>query len=387
MRNRLVLLASVILLQSVSAFSKQPVNRFFETHVIFQADARFSSHAYPTIAALPDKRLLMTWTVSENEKPKIVGSFSRDEGNTWDNPQVLINTPGFGDYDPNIIVTRNEIQVYSTSTPIPQELISYSETWKSTCKFNSSRWTRPERMPQLRKYLVGKIHVGLTLRDGTLVMPYSWDIPAEMDHPVTAEGKMNLKSGALLSRDDGRTWTPSEDIYTQPPQTSSFSTLGVDEPGMVLLKNGEVYALLRTGDVWLYESRSGDGARTWSVPKPSPLRSHNAPAALWRLNGLPDVVVVWNNSPRNRWPLEVALSRDNARTWSKPKTLANPVGFQASYPSITQARTGIIIAVWQQDRSDKKGRDLHIARFNRAWLLSRSRLPKGNTLHGPETAG
>ena len=369
-KTSLTLILSVILLSGVLVFGNQSARPFFETRVIFEADSRFSAHSYPTIAVVPDGRLFMTWTVSENKKPRIVGSFSRDGGKTWAEPEELINTPGLGDYDPNIIIARGEIQVYSTSTPLPQKLISYSETWKTTRRFDGSQWTRPEKLPQIRKYLVGKIHVGLTLRDGTLVMPYSWDIPAEMDKPVTSEGQMNLKSGALLSQDNGRTWTPSGDIYAEPPKTSGFSTLGVDEPAMVLLKNGEVYSLLRSADTWLYESRSGDGAKTWTVPKPSPLQGHNAPAALWRLKGSGDVVVVWNNSPRNRWPLDVAISKDNARTWSTPRTLSNPVGFQASYPSVTQTHDGIIVAVWQQDRSDKKGRDIHIARFNKAWLLN-----------------
>lgn len=370
-RVSLLLLSSIILFSNEFAFanltSQEP---FFESWVIFQADDRFSAHAYPTIAVLPDGRLFMTWTVSENKKPRIVGAFSEDEGKTWGEPEELIDTPGFGDYDPNVIVAKDEIQVYSTSTPIPQKLISYSETWKTTLKFKGSQWSQPEKIPQLRKYLVGKIHVGLTLRDGTLVMPYSWDIPAEIGKPVSSEGKMNLKSGALLSQDNGRTWTPSTDIYTEPPQTSEFSTQGLAEPAMVLLKNGQIYALFRTGDVWHYESRSNDGGKRWTAPKPSPLQGHNTPSALWRLKGSQDVVVVWNNSPRNRWPLDVALSKDNARTWSKPKTLANSGVFQASYPSVTQAADGIIIAVWQQDRADKKGRDLHIARFNRAWLLN-----------------
>jgi len=208
-KTSLTLILSVILLSGVLVFGNQSARPFFETRVIFEADSRFSAHSYPTIAVIPDGRLFMTWTVSENKKPRVVGSFSRDGGKTWAEPEELINTPGFGDYDPNIIIARGEIQVYSTSTPLPQKLISYSETWKTTRRFDGSQWTRPEKLPQIRKYLVGKIHVGLTLRDGTLVMPYSWDIPAEMDKPVTSEGQMNLKSGALLSQDNGRTWTPS----------------------------------------------------------------------------------------------------------------------------------------------------------------------------------
>lgn len=79
-------------------------------------------------------------------------------------------------------------------------------------------------------------------------------------------------------------------------------------------------------------------------------------------------MVVWDNAPKNRWPLDVALSTDNAKTWSKPKTLSNP-GRQASYPTSTELPDGTLIVIWQQDPADGNGRNIHIARFNRAWLL------------------
>jgi hypothetical protein len=80
-------------------------------------------------------------------------------------------------------------------------------------------------------------------------------------------------------------------------------------------------------------------------------------------------VVVWDNSPQNRWPLEAAISEDNCSTWSKPKVIVDP-GMQASYPSVTQAADGTIVAVWQQQLPENKGREIRLARFNRAWLLS-----------------
>lgn len=341
---------------------------FFETRVLLAAgDHGIIRHCYPTVAKLPDGRLFLVWT-AQDTKARIVGAFSADNGISWSVPEDLINTPGFGDYDPNIILSSTEVQVYSTSTRVKGEIL-FSETWKTSRSFNGSRWSTPVRMPQHKRYVVGKIHVGVTLPDGTLLMPYSWDIPAEEGRPSETEGRMELKSGVLRSKDGGKTWFPGADVYANPPRTSDFSTGGVCEPSMVLLASGELYALFRTADEWHYESRSKDGGLSWSVPSKSPLHGHNTPAAMTRLADLPDVVVVWNNSPRSRWPLDVALSTDNCRTFSPPKTLANTPGFQCSYPGVTQAQDGNLIVVWQQDRADKKGRDVHIARFNRAWLL------------------
>ncbi len=351
-----------------SAAAPAQTQPFFQTRVLFAAgDHGIPRHCYPTVVTLPDGRLFLVWT-ADQDKARIVGAFSSDNGVSWSAPEELINTPGFGDYDPNIILSSSEIQVYSTSTRVKGEIL-FSETWKTSRPFNGARWSNPVRLPQHKRYIVGKIHPGMTLSDGTLLMPYSWDIPAEEGRPSGTEGRMDLKSGVLRSRDGGETWVPGADVYANPPRTSEFSTGGLCEPSMVLLDNGEIYALFRTADEWHYESRSNDGGLSWSEPTRSPLRGHNTPAAMTRLAGSPDVLVVWNNSARDRWPLDVALSTDNCRTFSAPKTLANTPGFQSSYPGAAQAKDGSLIVVWQQDRADKKGRDLHIARFNRAWLL------------------
>ena len=234
-------------------------------------------------------------------------------------------------------------------------------------------WSQPVQVTMPHRYVAGKIHIGHKLADGTLIIGYAYDTWAEQGMVPATEGEMDIKSGVLRSKDGGKTWTPGGDLYASIPKTSPHSVSGVDEPATVVLKNGQIFVLLRTAGTQFYQSLSGDGGLTWKKPTPSPLVSHNAPAALCRLKN-PDheVVVVWDNSPKARTPLCVALSKDNCRSWSAPKILASPQGVQASYPSIAQAAEGTLIAVWQEDLPDKRGREIHIARFSRSWLLSKN---------------
>ncbi len=347
--------------------SSQP---FFETKVIFPSNPdRFWSNNYPTVALLADGRLFLNWSARDEKKFRIVGAFSSDDGRTWSAPETLIDTPNMDDFDPNLVLARDEIQVYSTTTRQPLTIISDSEIWKVSRKFDGSSWSQPVQIPQPHKYICGKIHIGLTLPDGTLAMPYSWDLFAEEGKPMTSEGTMKLNSGALLSHDNGQTWNSSGDICADPPRTSEIGTGGVCEPGMVLLENGAIYALLRPADTRHWESRSRDGGKTWDVSKPSPLQGHNSPTALWRLRGSSDVLVVWNNAPRHRWPLDVALSQDHCQTWSKSKTLVNPVGGEAAYPTATQTSDGSVVVCWQHGDPNRGNYEIRLARFNRAWLL------------------
>ena len=324
----------------------------------------FQQNSYPVVAALPDGRLFLAWQANGGQagSTRIVGAFSSDGGRHWDKPETVIDTP-LADGDPAVILAPDEIQVYSTT--VPGGPLVYSETWKSTRKYNGSTWSAPIKMPAHHKYEVGKNHIGLTLSDGTLLMPYSWDVLLEEATPVAGEGNMKLKSGVLRSRDGGETWTPGGDMFVDVPEKKSVrATGGVCEPAMVLLPNGEIFALLRTSDSWHYQSRSRDGGLTWDTPAPSPLAGHNSPSALWRLRDSGDVLVVWNNSPLHRWPLDVALSKDGCKTWSKPRTLANTPGFQSAYPSATQLPDGTLIAVWFQILPNN-AREIRLARFNR----------------------
>ena len=327
----------------------------------------FNLNSYPVVAALPDGRLFLTWEASsgQSSNTRIVGAFSSDGGRSWDKPETIIDTP-LADCDPTIILAPNEIQVYSTT--VPGGPLVYTEAWKASRKYDGNTWSAAVKMPAHHKYEVGKNHIGLTLSDGTLLMPYSWDVFLEEATPVAGEGSMKLKSGVLRSRDGGKSWTPGGDMFVEVPQKKSArATGGVCEPAMVLLPRDEIFALLRTSDSHHYQSRSHDGGQTWDTPTPSPLAGHNSPSALWRLRDSGDVFAVWDNSPLHRWPLAAALSKDGCKTWSKPRTLVNTPGYQSAYPSATQLADGTLIAAWFQILPNKT-REIRIARFTREWL-------------------
>ena len=78
---------------------------------------------------------------------------------------------------------------------------------------------------------------------------------------------------------------------------------------------------------------------------------------------------MWNESPKHRWPLVAAISRDGCRTWSRSRIIVEAGEQQVSYPSVTQDREGAIVVLWQQDLPQRKGREIRVARFDRTWLL------------------
>ncbi len=361
---------AALLLVSVAAFAQQP---FFETGVVAASNPQqYVTNAYPVIARLSSGRLLCVFSVAEPEKPtklKIAGSYSDDNGKTWSKPEIIFDHPNAEDADPNLLVDGDRVLTFSTTVPMPVK-IATSQIYMRESK-DGVTWGPETAIDMPHKYVAGKIHQGFRLKNGTLVFSYAWDTWADQGMPPATEGEMDIKSGLLRSTDGGKTWKPGGDLYATIPKTSPHSTGGLDEAGIVVLDDGRVMTLMRTSGTKLYQSWSKDGGLTWETPRESTLTAHNSPAALWKLDGSSEVIVVWDNSPKARTPLCAAISKDGGKTWSEPRVIVDTGGpQQASYPSVVQAKDGTIIVVWQQ-QLPQGGRDIRIARFNRAWVLGK----------------
>jgi sialidase-1 len=344
----------------------------FDTGVVAASDGgAFLSNAYPVIVRIPGGRLVTAFTVMPKDNPDgyIAASVSDDGGKSWSRPVKALDVPGKLDADPTLLWDGDAARIYSTTVPAKRTLIESSQMF--VVKSNDgTAWSAPEEIVLPFTYSVGKRHTVLTLIDGSFAMPISWDLWAQRGTPARTEGEMDLSSGILKSR-DGVNWRAFGALHTDDRKVTPSSTGGVCEPALVELRDGELLMLLRTGTNFLYESRSRDNGVTWTDPKPSPLVSHNTPAALWRLDKHPEeIVAIWNHSPLNRYPLSVALSNDGGHSWTTPRDVATSDGPQVSYPNLTQAADGAIVAVWQAQRKEG-GRDIRWARFTREWVLGK----------------
>ena len=360
----------LVLLISLGASAQHPV--FESGFVALSSPQQYTTNAYPVLARLSSGRLLCVFSVAAAEmeaKLKIASSFSDDNGMTWSAPAVVFDHAGAEDADPNLLVDGDRVLAFSTTVPLPARIaVSKIYMREST---DGVHWGSERLLDTPRKYIAGKIHQGHRLSDGTLIISYAWDTWADQGMPPATEGEMNIKAGVLRSTDGGKTWKAGADLYADIPKTSPHAVSGLDEAAVVVLGDGRLMTLMRTSGTKLYQAWSSDGGLTWGTPRPSELTAHNSPAALWKLDGSNDVLVVWDNSATGRTPLCAALSHDGGISWSQPKVIADTNGpEQASYPSAVQAQDGTLIAVWQQQRPDH-GRDIRIARFNRAWLLGK----------------
>jgi sialidase-1 len=343
--------------------------------VVIASSAEYSSSNYPSIARLADDRLLCVYTVSTESagirRAVIVGKYSDDHGRSWGEPVILIDSHPELDYDASITVVGDRVIVSSTTVPATHhQFISTSRTVAIRSEDSGRTWTDPYEIPMKQRYVSGKINNGVVLEDGTVLYGYAWDVMLEKQDKVGSEGDQDYHCGIMESKDGGVTWSAGARLAITAPKTDGrqHAINGIDEPAIIELPDKSLYMLCRTGTDKMYESRSYDRGASWTQPTPSALTSHNAPASLCRINGdKPGVLVVWCNSPTNRWPLSVAASYDNAKTWTKPRTVIEIPGTRSAYPGCVQAADGTMVVVWQQEFTDK-GPEIHSARFDVSWL-------------------
>jgi len=322
----------------------------------------------PNLAKLDDGTILCAYV--QGTAPRLDSIWitaTKDAGRLWSDPVRVMESRRDGYIaDPNILALKGRVRVFATFVPDTQPVYSRSETWVSESRDGGRHWSEPQGVPIPRKYVSGKVHVPIRLRDGTILMGYSWEIGAEQGRPLGTESRMTTRCGVLRSTDGGGHWQPGEDVSVSEP-------MGADEPALVELRDGSVFMVARTGGPRPYEAISRDGGLSWADLKPSRFLGHNSPSALLRLaDGA--ILRVWDHSDKNRYPLVASVSTDERRTWSSPKTITEPTREQggglsyrtACYPSIAQAQDGTILVVWWETGSF--GSCVGVARFSRAWL-------------------
>jgi hypothetical protein len=291
-------------------------------------------------------------------KSAILGRISKDSGRTWGAAFLIVDSPADGCReagDPTTVVAGNKAIVIASMSGPPMPPFEYGDIklWQAVSADNAATWSAPVeiKIPRTRPAVSGR--AGAALSDGRILVPYWWDFMFQTGAMGMAQiGDIPCVSGTMISNDGGQTWELSTDVYggwSVRPKILSTA----DEPAIVALSDKDILMVLRSAgsDAHAEETWSHDGGRTWELPKPGPLQEFNTPTGLWRMkNGW--VVRLWNNSTSAlRFPLTVAISKDECHTWSSPRTLVNfPAGSkwptQASYPSVVEAADGTLVAVW-----------------------------------------
>ena len=240
----------------------------------------------------------------------LAGRYSSDKGKTWTQEDVkIVDQEG----DMNVMsvsllrLKNGEIALFYLRKNSFTDCIPYMRISKDEAK----TWSDPRPCITDKKgYFVLNNNRVIQLRSGRILLAVAM-------HQGPGETKFSSKGRlwSYFSDDNGRTWNASHEV----PNSSGIVT---QEPGMVELKNGDILMFIRTNTGAQYFSRSADRGITWGEVKRSNITSPTSPASIARIPSTGDLLIVWNNTVNERrTPLNIAVSKDEGKTWMYTKTL------------------------------------------------------------------
>ena len=146
------------------------------------------------------------------------------------------------------------------------------------------------------------------------------------------------------SDDDGFTWRQLSDQVSLP--SMAYTGTGLQEPCVVELPGGTLYAYFRTDLGRHYESVSIDGGVSWFAPQPSRFTGPASPLLIKKNPFSGKYSAIWNPAPlyptrelsKNRWtggrnPLVMAESDDGVH-FSAPTVIENDPEAGFCYPAL-----------------------------------------------------
>jgi len=177
---------------------------------------------------------------------------------------------------------------------------------------------------------------------------------------------------SYYSDDNGRTWKSGREVQNP-------DKVVTQEPGLVELKNGDIYMFNRTDRGVQYVSFSKDKGETWSNVEPSTIKSPLSPASIARIPSTGDLLMVWNNNggedpaiKGKRTPLTVAISKDEGKTWERMKNIeTDPDGWYC-YIAIHFTGNDVLLGYCAGNRPKGTGLAVtNITKLNLDWLYKK----------------
>lgn len=306
---------------------------------------------------LNDGRVLFIYTHfvgggGDDDAAFLASRSSSDGGRTWtaEDVEVLPNEGGMNIMSVSLLRLANG----------PIALFYLRKNAEDDCRplmrvstDEAKTWSAPvECIPDPIGYYVVNNDRVIQLKHGRLLVPAARH--ALKGQKFSGRGEVVC----VLSDDNGTTWRLAKTVIAPPENLAT----GLQEPGVIELKDGRLMLLARTSGGCQYRAWSEDGGETWTPAEPTDLLSPVSPASFERIPSTNDILLVWNDH-RNiapelkdkRTPFTVAVSRDEGKTWERVKNIEdNPQGWYC-YTAIEFVGDAVLLGHCAGDRRENNG--------------------------------
>ena len=290
-----------------------------EAGLIFPLEGRPTPGCHAsTIEQTTDGQIVAAWFAGADEGEDDVGIWvSRLENGAWSRPVEVANgvmspQKRYPCWNPVLFQPKGApLVLFFKVGPTPDawwgEMIVSED--------NGRTWTARRRLPPT---VMGPIkNKPVQLADGRILCPSSSEHAGWRVHVEVAR-----------DADDWEVIGPLDDP----------AGIGVIQPTILTYPDNRLQMLCRTRRKgFIAQSWSADGGRTWGEMSPTTLPNPNSGIDAATLRDGRQLLV-FNNTPRGRTPLNVAVSSDG-KEWNVVLTLENKPG-EYSYPAVIQTADG-----------------------------------------------
>ena len=331
-------------------------------------DSVFNYYGWPSVARLPDGALAMAASGHRigHVCPfgKAVVCYSRDEGKTWSEQSIIIDTP-FDDRDAGIAVFGNGDVIVT----------SFNNTVNMQREYAKWRAADDQHLPLINSYLeiiekntggIEEKYLGSTFR---ISKNGGYTFGEVGRAPVTApHGPSVMPDGSLLyvgNKYDGKTNsgiechklnTAGEFEYLssieEPPDIDDKNCISC-EPHAIILPDGKIIAHIRIEGIFtVYQAESYDGGKTFTKPHSIGLEHGSPPHLMLHSSG---VLISSYGYRREPFGQRVMFSKDGGETWDTDYILRDDGNDgDLGYPCTVELKDGSLLTVYYQA---EKGRN------------------------------
>ncbi|MFA7238484.1 MAG: sialidase family protein [Sulfuricellaceae bacterium] len=321
-----------------------------------KGNPRNSEGAFITLS---DGRILFAYSRydgnswNDNAPATISAIYSGDEGRSWSaRRRVLVrNEGGFNVMSPSLLrLHSGRIALFY----LRKNHLHDCTLLMRTSADEGMTWSEPSHCIAAPGYFVVNNDRVIQLGNGRIVIPAAYHRPTKTGR-IEAQNEADWRAITLFyySDDEGETWHESDDWWGLPVRNKS----GMQEPGLVELKDGSLYAWARTDTGRQWEMSSSTRGRTWTPPQASKFLSPCSALSIKRIPATGDLLAVWNDYSR-RWklgkfylksswgrtPLVAAISGNEGLTWKHHKLLESDPRRGYCYTAIHFSGDAVLLA-------------------------------------------
>ena len=321
---------------------------------------------------LRDGRIVFVYThftdgAADHSTAHLAGRVSSDGGKTWSAEDTLIlpNEGGMNIMSVSLLRLQDgRIALLYLRKNVAREdcmpYIRFSDDEMET-------WSDPVLcIPEGKTgyYVVNNDRL-VQLQNGRLVIPAALHLNDEGQYGPG-------RALCLLSDDAGAAWRLSASVLEAPATV----TTGLQEPGIIELRDGRLWMFCRTNAGVQYESWSEDGGDTWTMAEPGGIVSPVSPATVEAIPETGDWLMVWNNHAEipeelqgKRTPFTAAISKDEGKTWTHVKNIEDNPHRWYCYTAMLFHEGHVLLGHCSGDRRESNGlAESQILRVPIAWI-------------------